>query len=80
MSHREPKSQYWFTFQHELSPWLAEELGPLGERHKRFVEVLEFVRVEDVLLGEKVGGPGRPLGSWLRWPGRFCPRPCSTCP
>ena len=60
---REILSQHWFTFQHELFPWLAEELGPLGERHKRFVQVLEFVRVEEVLPGGGGGRPGRPLES-----------------
>ena len=53
-------SQYWLTFQRDLFPWLAEELGPLSERHKRLVQVLEIVRVEDWLPSPCVGGRGRP--------------------
>ncbi len=53
-------SQYWLTFQRELFPWLAEELGPLSARHKRLVQVLEIVRVEDWLPGPCAGGRGRP--------------------
>ena len=60
MSLRETLSQYWFTFQQGLFPWLEEECGPLGERYKQLVEVLELVRVEQLLPG-KPGGPGRPL-------------------
>ncbi len=63
MSLRETVSQYWQTFQHGLFPWLAEELGPLSERNKRFVQVLELVRVEDWLPGQCVGGRGRPQQS-----------------
>ena len=61
MSLRETISQHWLTFQHGLFPWLAEELGPLSERHKRYVQVLELVRVEDWLPGQCAGGRGRPL-------------------
>ena len=57
---QETVSQYWLTFQRELFPWLAEELGPLSERHKRLVQVLEIVRVEDWLPSPCVGGRGRP--------------------
>ena len=53
-------SQYWPGFQHGLFPWPAEELGPLSERHKRLVQVLEFVRVEELLPGTRGGGAGRP--------------------
>ena len=38
----------------------TEDLGPLSERHKRFVQVLEFVHVERVLPGTRGSGPGRP--------------------
>lgn len=63
MSLRATVSQYWQTFQHGLFPWLAEELGPLSERHKRLVQVLEFVRVEELLPGTRGGGAGRPQES-----------------
>ena len=63
MSLRETVSQYWQTFQHGLFPWLAEELGPLSERNKRLVQVLELVRVEDWLPDQCAGGRGRPQES-----------------
>ena len=59
MSLSETLSQYWLSFQHGLFPWLAEELGPLSERHKRLVQVLEFVRVEELLPGTRGSGAGR---------------------
>ncbi len=59
MSLRATISQYWETFQQGLFPWLAEELGPLSERHKCLVQVLEMVRVEEWLPDPR-GGRGRP--------------------
>ena len=56
MSIRQTVSQYWFTFQRELFPWLADILGPLGERHKRFARVLELV-LDGELLAR--GGSGQ---------------------
>ena len=41
----ETLSGYWQTIQCRLFPWLEEDFGPLGERHKQFVTVLELVRV-----------------------------------
>ena len=63
MSLRETISQHWLTFQHGLFPWRAEELGPLSERHKRYVQVLELVRVEDSLPGQCAGGRGDRCGT-----------------
>jgi len=63
LSLQDTLSQYWLSFQRGLFPWLAEELGPLSERHKRLVQVLEFVRVEELLPGRRGGGAGRPLES-----------------
>jgi len=60
LSLQDTLSQYWLSFQRGLFPWLAEELGPLSERHKRLVQVLEFVRVEELLPGTRGGGAGRP--------------------
>ena len=37
---------YWLTLQGKIFPWHEEELGPLGDRHKKFITVLELVRVE----------------------------------
>ena len=42
----ETLSGYWRSIQGQLFPCLEEELGPLGERHKQLVTVLELVRVE----------------------------------
>ena len=60
MSLQDTLSQHWLSFQRGLFPWLAEELGPLSERHKRLVQVLEFVRVEELLPGTRGSGAGRP--------------------
>ena len=71
MSLREAVSQYWQTFQHGLFPWLAEEFGPLGERHKHLVQVLELVRVEDRLPRQWAGGRGRPQQNRAALPRAF---------
>ena len=52
-------SDIWHRFQGELFPALAEEVGPLLETHKRFVTVLDLVKVE-CFVGEVWNGPGRP--------------------
>jgi hypothetical protein len=36
---------FGLTLQGQFSPWFEEELGPLGDRHKKFVTVLEVMRV-----------------------------------
>ncbi len=51
--------QSWHHVQADLFPWLDEELGPLGERHRRLVAVPGFARVES-LLPRFDGRPGRP--------------------
>jgi len=56
---RETLSDYWRTLQGQLFPFLEEDLGPLGERHKQFVTVLELVRVEN-FVRHWHGLPGRP--------------------
>ena len=43
---RETLSGYWRSLQGELFPALEEELGPLGERYRDLVTVLELARVE----------------------------------
>ena len=49
MALREILSSYWSCFQALLFPQLEETIGALGERHQRFVMVLERVRVETLL-------------------------------
>ena len=53
-------SGYWRRIQGDLFPWLAEELGPLQEKHKQLVTVLEVARIESFVQGWS-GLPGRPL-------------------
>ena len=60
LSLQDSRSQDWLSFRHGLFPWLAEERGPLSERHKRLVQVLEWVRVEELLPGTRGSGAGRP--------------------
>ncbi len=40
------RSNLWNRFQGEVVPELAEEVGPLQERHKHLVQVLDLVEVE----------------------------------
>lgn len=42
-------SQIWCRIQGSLTPWLEEELGPLTEKHKLVVTVLDVVRIEDYI-------------------------------
>ncbi len=50
---------YRRRLQGELFPALAEELGPLSERHQQVVTVLELVRPE-AFIGHAHGAVGRP--------------------
>ena len=56
---REMLSGYWQCLQGELFPALEEELGPLGERHRNLVVVLELARVE-AFVKDWPGLVGRP--------------------
>ncbi len=56
---RESLSAYWQQIQGQLFPALVEELGPLGERHRKLVTVLELVRPE-TFLPHLHGLVGRP--------------------
>ena len=57
-------SGYWQTIQGQLFPWLEEELGPLSERHRQLVTVLETARLE-AFVPRSPGRPGRPpAGRW----------------
>ncbi len=60
MSLGQTLSGFWHHIQAGLFPWLEEELGPLGERYRRFVTVLELARVES-FLPHFHGLPGRPV-------------------
>ena len=69
-------SDIWHRFQGELFPALAEEVDPLLETHKRFVTVLDVVKVE-CFVGEVWNGPGRPQDDL--WPAPSSPRLCGIC-
>ena len=55
-------SNLWTRFQGELFPGLAEEVGPLLEKHKHLVQVLDLVEVER-FVDTYWRGPGRPQQS-----------------
>jgi len=57
---REFLSSTWDHIQADLFPWLAEELGPLTDTHKRLISTLELVRIE-TFVRSWPGLPGRPL-------------------
>ncbi len=56
---RKTLSAYWQSLQAELFPALEEELGPLSERHRELVTVLELARVE-AFVKDWPGLVGRP--------------------
>lgn len=60
MSTRQRLSGFWRAVQADLFPWLEDDLGPLGERYRRLVTVLELARVES-FLPHFHGLPGRPV-------------------
>ncbi len=51
--------RFWHAVQADLFPWLEEELGPLGERYRRLITVLELTRVES-FIPHFHGLPDRP--------------------
>lgn len=56
----ETLSNHWSTIQRELFPSLEKELGgPLSERHKLFIAVLDFAQIEK-FVRHWHGLPGRP--------------------
>jgi Transposase DDE domain/Transposase domain (DUF772) len=56
---RDSLSNTWAHIQATLFPWLAEELGPLTEKHKQLITVLEVARIE-AFVSTWSGLPGRP--------------------
>ena len=56
---RQTLSSYWQSLQGELFPALQEELGPLSERHRDLVMVLDLARVE-AFIPSYSGLVGRP--------------------
>ncbi len=52
-------SAYWQHLQGELFPALSDELGPLSERHRQLVTVLDLVRPE-AFISHAHGAVGRP--------------------
>jgi len=56
---RETLSNYWNTIQGNLFPWLEEELGPLSDKLRQLITVLEVAGVEG-FVQQWPGLPGRP--------------------
>jgi hypothetical protein len=52
-------SDCWHRIQADLFPWLEEELGPLSDKHKQIITVLEVARIE-AFVATWSGLPGRP--------------------
>jgi hypothetical protein len=59
LSLSEQLTQFMRVMQGALFPALHEELGPLTEKHRQLVALLNMVRIE-VLIGGGHGGVGRP--------------------
>jgi hypothetical protein len=57
---REFLSSTWDHIQANLLPWLAEELGPVTDTHKRLISTLELACIE-TFMRSWPGLPGRPL-------------------
>ena len=53
-------SNTWDHIQARLFPWLAEEVGPLTDGHKRVIATLEVARIEVFVQTAWPGLPGRP--------------------
>ena len=79
MSLRVSLSEYQAAFQGELFPALEEALGPLPERYGRFVQVLEFVLVDAVVLPSWPGVRAVRRRTGVRWRVSSWRRRCSTC-
>jgi hypothetical protein len=60
MSLKERLSAYWRIIQEELFPCVEDTVGPLTDRHKQLVTVLEVARIE-AFVPQWPGLPGRPL-------------------
>jgi hypothetical protein len=58
---RQKISQHWETIQHNLFPWLEEELPPLSEKQQQLVSILELIRIEQYVRSSYAPGTqGRP--------------------
>ena len=44
----------WYRFQQEIFPELANEVGPLGEKRRRLVAVLDSVPVDLIEAGPRL--------------------------
>ena len=52
-------SRYWHQIQGNLFPWIQEELGPLSQKQKQLIMVLEVARIERFIQYSPFW-PGRP--------------------
>jgi hypothetical protein len=56
----EQLSHCWSNIQGSLFPWLAEELGPMTDIHRKVVTILEVVRIEQYVQSGFYAMRGRP--------------------
>lgn len=60
-------SHIWITMQRELFPVLEEELGPMTDKEKRFLEILSLLDIERfIVVNRTVGRPESDRSSLLR--------------
>ena len=61
MTLRNTLSQIWNNVQFSLFPQQEEEIGPLSQKHKKLIAILELIRIED-FVGRyyQPGTVGRP--------------------
>ena len=52
-------SSIWNTIQTSLFPWLEEELDPLTEKQKQFIEVMELLNASPFMVDFHWRGNGR---------------------
>lgn len=53
-------SQHWNCIQDTLFPWVEESLGPLSDKHRQLVTVLEFADIDSHFSTYRGITPGRP--------------------
>jgi len=53
-------SQHWNCIQDNLFPWIEESLGPLSDKHRQLISVLEFADIDSHFSTYRGITPGRP--------------------
>lgn len=76
---KETLSQKWHSIQSNLFPWLAQELGPLSNKHQQLVATLEMIRIEDFMQSYR-GCVGRPPADRVAIASAFVAKAVFNCP